>query len=70
MNIKTTLRGYIDLIHRKASLQDEASRYLAGPWLEELTVEMEREAKRWFWFGVGGGLLVGLAVAGAIWWLA
>ena len=70
MDIKATLRGYVDMIHRKASLQDEAARYLSGPWLEELTVAMEHEAKRWFWWGVGGGLLVGLAVGSVAWWLA
>ena len=66
MDLRQTLQKYLAKAHAEASLRDEISKYLYGEWLDQLVDEVEHEAKRWWWTGVGIGLLIGIVVAGSI----
>lgn len=70
MNLRETLSDHLEIARKKAGLRDEIAQYLTGPWLDELTKALEHEAKQWFWWGVGGGLVVGLIVGFAAGWLS
>jgi hypothetical protein len=66
MNLKAIVIRYLAKARSEASLRDEIGKYLAGPWLDDLTAALEHEAKRWWWVGMGIGLAIGLVVGGVV----
>jgi len=66
MKIRATIVKWLEVARREATLRDEIGKYLNGPWLDELTDELEHEAKRWWWIGMGVGLLAGVVSGGLL----